>query len=183
VPFLLLIGIAALGYYVYTQYGGATDNGSSGPDNSGDAGAYAPSAVVGPDGLPVNTPDTVGFRNNNPGNLIYLSSRPFNGQIGNANGYGVYDTLSNGVRALGMQLDNYINAGLLTVAQIITRWAPPSENDTGAYISDVADRMGVNANDPLAWPGDKPDLANAIIIHENGSNPLSATDLQAYLNS
>jgi hypothetical protein len=183
VPVILLIGIAALGFYVYSQYAGAGSDGAGSSDDSGDAGANAPSAVVGPDGLPVNVPDTVGFRNNNPGNLVYLSARPFNGQIGNSNGYGVYDTLSNGVRALGKQLDNYINAGLLTVAQIITKWAPPDENDTGAYITDVASRMGVDANDPLAWPGDKPDLANAIIIHENGSNPLSDTDLQAYLNS
>jgi hypothetical protein len=63
--------------------------------------------------------------------------------------------------------------GLFSVRQIINTWAPPSENDTGAYVNAVAAGLGVNADDGLD-ESYLPDLIAAIIRHENGMQPYSA---------
>jgi hypothetical protein len=114
-----------------------------------------------------------GFGINNPLNIRYLASNAFRGQIGNHGGYGQYDTLNNGVRAAGLELTSYINRGLTTVTQIVSTWAPSSENDTASYISDVSSRMGVAATEPLAWPQDEVPLIQAMAYHENGYNNMS----------
>jgi hypothetical protein len=123
----------------------------------------------GDTGAPVSN----GFGINNPLNIRYLASNAFRGQIGNHNGYGQYDTLENGTRAAGLQLTAYYNRGLTTPTQIISTWAPSSENDTGSYISDVSGRMGVAASEPLAWPQDEVSLIQAMAFHENGYNNMS----------
>jgi hypothetical protein len=114
-----------------------------------------------------------GFGINNPLNIRYLSANAFNGQIGNHGGYGQYDTLQNGVRAGGLELDSYYRRGLNTVSAIVSTWAPSTENNTAAYIADVSSRMGVSATEPLAWPEDKIDLIQAMAFHENGYNNMS----------
>lgn len=129
------------------------------------------------------TGSTNGFAINNPLNIRYLTTNAFNGQIANHNGYGQYDTLSNGVRAAGKQLTSYYNGGQTTVAQIVNKWAPSTENDSGAYISDVAQRMGVDSNEPLSWPGDEVALIQAMAYHENGYNNMTDADVQTYIAS
>lgn len=175
-PILIIAGIIGIVAYAYfSSTASASEN-----VNANDSG----STDLGQQGLPMNFPNTVGFRNNNPGNLRYISFFPWQGQIGeDSGGYGVYDTLSNGVRAMGKQLDKYVDAGTTTIGLIITKWAPGNENDTASYIRDVTRRMGVGTNDDLAWPGEQPALVDAIIIHENGSNPIAQSDLISYLNS
>lgn len=126
-----------------------------------------------------------GFAINNPGNIRFIATNPWRGQIGNHKGYGVYDTLGNGVRALGQQLNAYVTRDGVspTVQDIISKWAPSSENNTGAYIADVSQRLGVNSDTTLAYPDILPDLVAAIIWHENGYNSIDQADLLAYLNS
>lgn len=109
-----------------------------------------------------------GYRNNNPGNIRFIARNPWNGQVGNDGGYGVYDTPQNGTRALGRQLRIYANRGITSVRDIIATWAPSSENNTYAYIADVASQLGVDADQPLDVAGSLPDLARAIARHENG---------------
>lgn len=82
-----------------------------------------------------------------------------------------------GIRALAVTLLTYYRKhGLNTVRGLINRWAPPRENDTSAYVSDVAKRVGVISDNPLRV--DDPlllaKLVTAIIIHENGDNPYPA---------
>ena len=124
-----------------------------------------------------------GFAINNPLNIRYLSSNAFNGQTGNHNGYGVYSSLAYGVRAGFLELSDYIARGLDTVTQIISTWAPSSENNTAAYISDVSGRMGVDANEPLSWPDDAVDLIQAMAWHENGYNKMLDSDVESYISS
>lgn len=133
-----------------------------------------------------------GFAINNPGNLRYISTDPWNGQVGNHNGFGIYDTLSNGVRAMGKQLTKYYAGGKTTLTSMITTYAPSTENDTAAYISDVSVRTNIPADQTLVWPaaqaggevgGDEPDVVAAMIIHEQGYNSISEGDLVAYLSS
>lgn len=189
--FLALAGGAgALAYFYYSQNAAAAaavpaSNVDTADQNTANAQGFI--NLIGytdDNGNPLNFPNTRGFRNNNPGNLRYIASNPFNGQVGNDGGnYGVYDTLQNGVRALGKQLDNYVNAGHTTITGIISKWAPPSENNTLAYIADVSARMNISPDNTIAWPGEKPELVDAIIQHENGSNPINFNDLISFLNS
>jgi hypothetical protein len=124
--------------------------------------------------------DPKGIRNNNPGNLRFFASIPWKGQTGDdGTGYAVFDTAEDGVRAMGHQLRTYLSRGISTVAAIISTWAPSSENDTGAYIADVAGRLGVDPNQPLD-AGAVPALAVAITYHENGQNPYGDAAVAAW---
>ncbi len=85
-----------------------------------------------------------------------------------------------GIRAIVKILLSYRARGLTTVHDIIHAWAPSSENDTGAYIADVAKRVGV-------WETDALDVRNravcgplvkAIIFHENGVQPYAENTVQ-----
>ncbi len=76
-----------------------------------------------------------------------------------------------GIRALAKVLLSYYRYhGLNTVHGIINRWAPPSENNSGAYVNHVAQCLGVGIDAPLTV--DEPEcleaLCRAIIQHENG---------------
>jgi hypothetical protein len=117
-----------------------------------------------------------GYRNNNPGNLRFLTSNAWNGQIANDGGYAVYDSKQNGTRALGRQLLAYAKRGQNTVRLILAGdpqrglygWAPPNENNTEAYIDDVAGQLEVEPNQPISVQQRLPDLGRAIAKHENG---------------
>jgi hypothetical protein len=124
-----------------------------------------------------------GFAINNPGNIEYSSANNWVGQTGQHNGYVVFDTLANGVRAMGILLGNYYAAGATTITAIISRWAPPANNNTPAYIAAVAAQMGDDANEPLSWPQDEVPMIQAIAMHENGYNNMADADVQSYLVS
>lgn len=50
-----------------------------------------------------------------------------------------------GIRAAYRLLENsYINKGFNTIEKIVSRWAPPSENDTKKYIQFVAEKTKIN---------------------------------------
>jgi hypothetical protein len=83
-----------------------------------------------------------------------------------------------GIRAAARILKNYRDKyDLNTVSGIINRWAPPIENDTQAYIESVADKVGINAHEPLAEV-DYTRLISAMIYHENGQQPYSVDEIQ-----
>jgi len=102
-------------------------------------------------------------RNNNPLN-IKASNNNWQGK-GEPNGG--FETFSNpeyGVRAGAKNLYTYNERdGLNTVSEIITKWAPPSENNTDNYIEFVANKMGVGANDDLGSLRDNPELTQELI--------------------
>lgn len=113
-----------------------------------------------------------GIRNNNPGNI----------RRGTTNWRGMAATQTDaaflqfqspeyGIRAMTKILRTYQSAyGLRTVAGIISRWAPPTENDTAAYIATVARAVGKAPDAPLT-DADLVPLVTAIIKHENGIQP------------
>jgi BMFP domain-containing protein YqiC len=110
-----------------------------------------------------------GYRNNNPLNLRYIDpSRAFNGQVRNDGGYGVYDSMQNGVRAAGKQLKQYAARGMSTIRQIVSTWAPPAENDTQAYVADVSAQLDLDADESFDVVTQLADLAAAMARHENG---------------
>lgn len=199
---LVALGAGALAYwYFFTDAGDSTAGdatGSSGdPSASGDssgggssgsgasadgswaAGIANAAATVGYT-LGVYTPK--GLRNHNPGNLRYVAAIPWNGQVGDdGTGYAVFDSDEHGVRALGHQLGTYASRGLNSVTEIISTYAPSNENDTAAYIAAVAGELGVDPAQPFDVNGVLPQLVAAIIHHENGVQPFSTEQLQAWV--
>lgn len=79
-----------------------------------------------------------------------------------------------GIRAIAILLLTYYRKhGLNTVRGLINRWAPPNENNTSAYVTDVAQRCKLVADNPIKVddPVILAKLVSAIIWHENGENP------------
>ena len=65
---------------------------------------------------------------------------------------------------------------LRTIRDIITRWAPPKENNTEAYIRRVTDRIGIGPDRELGDPQTHPTqwmmIGIAMAIVENGTTNL-----------
>ena len=122
-----------------------------------------------------------GIRNNNPGNII-RSGISWTGEKASIDEthFEVFDTPEHGIQALCKLLLSYQERhGLNTVRGIINRWAPPVENDTGAYVAAVASAIGIAADEPLDLhsPSVLLPFAEAIIRHENGMQPYTLAQL------
>jgi hypothetical protein len=113
-----------------------------------------------------------GIRNHNPGNIE--KGAAWDGLAADQSGddrFAVFDSPVYGIRALTKVLLTYRNRhGLRTPAEIISRWAPSFENDTGAYAQHVASAAGIGVDDPVT-DTELPAVVAAIIQHENGVNP------------
>ena len=97
-----------------------------------------------------------GVRNNNPGNIdrtavAWQGEDRSSEAIKREPRFCVFLTPQAGFRALANTLLTYQRKhGLRTVKEIINRWAPLAENDTGAYVRQVAREVGVGATD-IIW--------------------------------
>ncbi len=146
---------------------------------------------------------------NNPFNIRPIGSATnFNGVVGQKQAFRgstsigtflVFDNLNNGVRAGMKNLVNaYFNRGVDTINDIITKYAPPSDNNnTADYIANVRSRMQtalagtkyakLNSTTPLTFKGAKETdqdnikmfkaLCNAILVSEGGSFAKTVVDL------
>lgn len=130
---------------------------------------------------------TRGVRNNNPGNIDRNKTK-WQGMAKDQSGdarFVVFTTPQWGIRALMRTLMTYQTQYKLgTVRKIINRWAPPVENDTGAYVEAVAEAVGVGPDAKIdvdeasiALP-----LVKAIIHHENGYDPYPDSVIQEALH-
>lgn len=127
-----------------------------------------------------------GQRNNNPGNLIKGSDRWDGETQGNDPRYATFSTPEAGIRAMGKTLINYQSAhGLNTIGDIVSRWAPATENNTEAYITTVAKQMGVKADSPLNLrdPDTLGKLTRAMIQVENGKQPYTDAQINSGLSA
>lgn len=121
--------------------------------------------------------ETRGVRNNNPGNIDYRQSDPWQGLADPPIEQGVpkprfarFVSPAYGIRALARTLITYQDKhGIDTIRGIINRWAPPVENDTGAYVRAVASHVGVDPDQHIDVHqfGTMHPLVEAIIHHEN----------------
>lgn len=85
-----------------------------------------------------------GLRNNNPGN-IRLDGVHWKGEKEPSTDgeFKQFTSMAWGYRAMFQMLNTYSTKhGLDTIRKMISRWAPPTENDTEAYIKAVSDRSG-----------------------------------------
>ena len=93
-----------------------------------------------------------GLRNNNPGN-IRINGDLFQGEVrpSKDKSFKQFETMAYGYRAMFVILRNYIrNYKLDTIRKMISRWAPPKDNNhTEAYIKAVSDYAGIPADDPI----------------------------------
>lgn len=116
-----------------------------------------------------------GIRNNNPGNIRKTTTH-WRGEV-HSQQETAFETFAepvDGLRALMVLLLNYyVRYQLNDVASIINRWAPPHENDTGAYARAVAERLKVTPAERINLFDDRvlTTLAAAITVHENGRPP------------
>lgn len=123
---------------------------------------------------------------NNPMNLMTTPNFTWHGQIHpTADPQGrlaQFDTAYNGIRAGAKNLMNQqVLHGLNTWVSIITKYAPPFENDTGAYILAMCRATGVDPQDTLDLTD--PDLletaCRCVIIHEQGNCPFTDDQIAA----
>lgn len=116
----------------------------------------------------------MGMRYNNPGNL-----RPNNREAH-------YPTMQAGILAALNNLIAYQHLhNLNTIRGIISRWAPPNENDTTAYINYVSQQTGIgpdqqiNASDPSTAYR----ILMAIFSNENGGQTPSASLVRSVVSN
>lgn len=117
-----------------------------------------------------------GIRNNNPGNIRKGTSQ-WQGMspAQTDNAFVQFTSPVYGIRALALLLKNYNSRyGLNTVEELISRYAPPSENITGSYVKAVSNAIGVDPRQPINVAANLPGLVAAIIKHENGLQPYPA---------
>lgn len=94
---------------------------------------------------------TRGLRNNNPGN-IRRSSQHFVGELTNSTdkSFKQFESMAYGYRALfKIIITYYTRYHLTTVEDIISRYSPPTENNTDVYIQYVSKRLGVQPNERM----------------------------------
>lgn len=115
---------------------------------------------------------TRGMMLNNPFN-IRISSNVWRGKITPSRDpdFEQFATIGDGIHAGLTILCNYYKLhGCTTIAQIIARWAPDTENPTSNYTSFVASHCGVDRNNTynVLDAGNLLKLATAIIEFEQG---------------
>lgn len=128
-----------------------------------------------------------GLRVNNPGNIVQ-SGHVWQGKVTPSadSRFEQFDTPENGLLALCQQL--LFNRDLhacLTITDQVSRWAPPTENNTAAYIAAVVKFMGVTAKAELQLqnPSTLALMAMAITVQEQGVQPFSVQQLRDAANT
>lgn len=117
-----------------------------------------------------------GIRNNNPGNIRWgctWQGLKVDGKEQDKD-FCVFISPIYGIRALAKILINYKKLyGLTTIGGIIHRFAPPSENNTVAYIKHVSKCLKKDSDEIIDVEHKETllKLIKAIILHENGENP------------
>jgi hypothetical protein len=121
-----------------------------------------------------------GIRNRNPGN-IRRDGTHWEGMSPNQDDpdFVVFTDPKYGIRAITRILRHYKADGLNTVRAAISRWAPPSENNTEGYIAAVACNCGIPSTLVIDFDQFMPDMVTAIIRHENGMQPYDDATIQS----
>lgn len=123
-----------------------------------------------------------GLRNNNPGNIRRSAVR-YKGECaeGDRDGFRRFESMAYGYRAMFMLLHTYaLRYGCHTIEAMISRYAPPSENDTAAYIRRVSRSAGIDARNEIDTTDSTvmPRIVGAMSAVENGI-PADEVDVRA----
>lgn len=113
-----------------------------------------------------------GIRNNNPLNIRIGNKWKGEVESPTDKDFEQFTCMHYGLRAGFILLRRYIERYHLdTISEIISRWAPSSENATSSYIRNVAERMGCSPLEKLSF-GDRKKmvaLVDAMILQECGT--------------
>ena len=121
-----------------------------------------------------------GIRNNNPLNIRHSADRWQGARKEQTDpSFVQFKTMAYGYRAAWRTLQTYyerfcMQSKPFTVRNIIERWAPPSENDTEAYIRTVLRLSGIGGKENLLPPanatgyGRLSKLIGSMTVMENG---------------
>ena len=114
-----------------------------------------------------------GLANNNPGNIRRSRVR-YKGEVQPSRdpAFKQFESPAWGYRAVFMLLHTYrVRHGLRTIREMISRWAPPSENHTEVYIHAVAADTGIGPDEALDTldPATMVPVAAAMSRVENGT--------------
>lgn len=127
-------------------------------------------------------PGSLAYRNNNPGNLVYAGQA---GASPGAGGFASFSSYDAGYQAMLNQISLDASRGTdasgnptTTVAELLTSWAPPSENNTAAYISNVAASTGFNPNASLSSLGtDSGTPTFAVDVYGTGDSTIDSLSM------
>lgn len=123
-----------------------------------------------------------GLRNNNPLNIrkdntLWIGERASSSD----KSFKQFQSISYGYRAAFVLLGTYISRGWNTIDKIVRHWAPPTENNTSGYISNVEKWSGLSRFKELNSVGSKNDfiaIVCAMSQVENGV-PAIRSDVEA----
>lgn len=126
-------------------------------------------------------------RNNNPGNVRVgakwqglMPREQMTPEQAAETAFCVFQSPEWGFRAMATIFKNYARLDkITTLRQAISRWAPPSENNTKAYVQSVADYTGCDPDKPFGFqsPANMASLCKAVSIHECGGWFFQQSDL------
>ena len=113
-----------------------------------------------------------GIRNNNPLNIRV--GNKWKGEVENPTDqdFEQFTCMHYGLRAGFILLRRYIERyHLNTITEIISRWAPSTENNTRAYINRVSERVGISALEKISFNDRKTMVAlvDAMVLQECGT--------------
>ena len=119
------------------------------------------------------------IRNNNPLN-IRRSKDKWKGMraVQSDAAFVQFESLEWGWRAAFYLLTRtyYHKYRLYTIRAIISKWAPPCENNSKAYVENVSRLTGIDPDEPIGIPSERPArwiaLGMAMAIQENGFESL-----------
>ena len=124
-----------------------------------------------------------GLRNCNPGNLRHGSVR-YRGEVASTDdSFKCFESMAMGYRAMFVLLHTYqCRYGLKCIAEMIARYAPPTENNTTAYIEAVVQISGIAADYILDTLSDESMLAvvSAMSRVENGVGACPADVIEGW---
>ena len=120
-----------------------------------------------------------GIRNNNPLNIRRSKDKWKGLRAVQADAqFCQFKTLEYGWRAAFYLLTRtyYHKYRLYTIRAIISKWAPPCENNSKAYVENVSRLTGIDPDEPIGIPSERPArwiaLGMAMAIQENGFESL-----------
>ena len=125
-----------------------------------------------------------GLRNNNPGNLRRTNEKwqgkvPFSQSTDNE--FEQFITVAWGLRAMYKNMITHIGRGKNTISKLISVYAPPNENDTQAYVNQVAQSVGISATATLTANSETIiKLAKAMVRVELGAPAAAKLDNNDY---
>jgi len=108
-------------------------------------------------------------RNNNPGNIVDSPwTRKQAGYAGKDGRFARFASPEHGFAAMENLLGGYMKQGRTTLSGIISKWAPPHENNVAAYVQHVSKLTGLSPNQRLGAEH-IPLIARAMAKHEGYS--------------